>query len=66
MTVSQLSELVVNEVIRRYPASVAVFARFGIDACCGGAMPVAEAAVRHGADVAALVAALQRVIGEDP
>jgi iron-sulfur cluster repair protein YtfE (RIC family) len=35
--------LTVNEAIRRYPATVAVFNAFGIDACCGGAAPLAAA-----------------------
>ncbi|HST58668.1 MAG TPA: DUF542 domain-containing protein [Longimicrobium sp.] len=51
--------LTVNEAIRRFPAAVAVFNAFGIDACCGGATPLAEAAVRDGADPAALMQAVR-------
>ena len=50
--------LTVNEIIRRWPAPVEVFNRFGIDACCGGAVPPAEAAARDGADPEALRRAL--------
>lgn len=46
--------MTVNAAIERYPATVAVFNRHGIDACCGGAAPVEEAARRDGADVAVL------------
>ena len=53
----------VNEAIRRFPATLAVFNDFGIDACCGGAAPVAEAATRDGADPAALLAALRVAAG---
>lgn len=53
------ADLTVNEAIRRYPATVAVFNDFGIDACCGGAAPLAEAAVRDGADPAALLEAVR-------
>lgn len=53
----------VNETIRRFPATVEVFNRYGIDACCGGAAPVAEAAVRDGADPAAVQADIEQVIG---
>jgi iron-sulfur cluster repair protein YtfE (RIC family) len=42
--------MTVNEVIRSWPATVSLFADLGIDACCGGALPVAEAARRHGHD----------------
>lgn len=56
-------QMTVNDAIRRFPAAVEVFNRHGIDACCGGAAPVAEAAVRDGADPIALEAELVRVIG---
>ena len=49
----------VNEVLQRHPGTVAVFNAFGIDACCGGASPLSEAARRDGADLDALVAALE-------
>ena len=56
----------VNEWIRAHPAAVEVFNRFGIDACCGGAVPVREAAERDGADPEALRAALAAVVGGEP
>jgi len=52
----------VNDIIRRCPATVEVFNRFGIDACCGGAVPVADAAARDGADPQALRRALDEVL----
>ncbi len=58
-TILELSpELTVNQAIRLWPATVAIFNQFGIDACCGGAVPVREAALRDGADPHALEAAL--------
>lgn len=56
-------QMTVNEAIRRFPATVEIFNRYGIDACCGGSAPVAEAAVRDGADPVALQTELLRVIG---
>ena len=53
----------VNEVLRAHPETVEVFNRFGIDACCGGAAPIGEAAVRDGADPEALLAALNEKVG---
>jgi regulator of cell morphogenesis and NO signaling len=53
------AELTVNEAIRRFPATVAVFNDFGIDACCGGAASLARAAARDGADPRALRAAVR-------
>lgn len=54
--------LTVNEVIRAVPESVEVFNRFGIDACCGGALPIREAAARDGADPEELLAALAELV----
>jgi regulator of cell morphogenesis and NO signaling len=58
--------MTVNDVVRAYPSTVGVFNDHGIDACCGGAAPVAEAAIRDGADGTALLADLNRVAGEQP
>jgi iron-sulfur cluster repair protein YtfE (RIC family) len=44
------SSTTVNEAIRRCPETIAVFNRFGIDSCCGGAVSIEEAAMRDGAD----------------
>jgi regulator of cell morphogenesis and NO signaling len=52
----------VNEAIRLYPRTVEVFKRFGIDACCGGAAPIDEAAARHGVDPVALMRELQALL----
>jgi iron-sulfur cluster repair protein YtfE (RIC family) len=57
-------EMTVNEAIRAYPATIEVFNRFGIDACCGGACSIVEAAARDGADAVALMRALQAAIRE--
>lgn len=55
--------LTVNEVARRHPAALAVFSRFGIDTCCGGALAVADAAREHGIDPERLCADLRSTIG---
>lgn len=54
----------VNDVIAERPATVAVFHRHGIDACCGGDLPVGEAAERHGIDPSELLAELEEIEGE--
>lgn len=53
----------VNDMIRRHPATVEVFRRYGIDSCCGGALAVSAAAERHGVDPALLWSALREVVG---
>ena len=49
------AETTVNEAVRRHPGALRVLASFGIDTCCGGALPIEEAAKRHGVDAALLV-----------
>ena len=56
----------VNEILVKYPATVSVFNQFGIDACCGGAASLDEAARRDGADVDQLLRALEAIIQQGP
>ena len=52
----------VNATMARWPATMAVFNRFGVDSCCGGASSVEDAARRDGVDAPALCAALRDAI----
>lgn len=54
--------LTLNEIAVRHPAALGVLRDHGLDACCGGALPLAEAARRHGLDAGALRAALEDAI----
>ena len=49
----------VREIALREPASMRVFERFGIDYCCGGRKPLAEACAAGQVEVAAVIAALE-------
>ena len=51
--------LTINEIVARYPETIAVFNRFGMDTCCGGGVPVEEAARRDGLDLDQILAALR-------
>ena len=53
------SGMTVNEVLREFPATLAVLNRYGVDTCCGGgaALPVAAAAA--GISLEEFVAALE-------
>ncbi|MBF0170365.1 MAG: DUF542 domain-containing protein [Nitrospinae bacterium] len=48
-------EMTINDVIRRHPATMAVFNKYRVDSCCGGAQSVATAAAVGGADLPALL-----------
>ena len=52
----------VNEMVARHPETMPVFNRFGLDTCCGGGAPIAEAARRDGAKLGDLVEALAGAI----
>jgi regulator of cell morphogenesis and NO signaling len=50
--------LTINEIVSDQPAALAVLQRFGIDACCGGALTLAEAAARQGVTEAEVLDAI--------
>ena len=51
--------LTVNETLLRFPNAVKVFNAFGVDACCGGAATLAEAADDAGIPLELLLDALE-------
>ena len=57
--------LTVAEIIGRHPGARAVLQRYGLDACCGGAHPLEFACRARGADVAEVLAALEKETGGD-
>jgi iron-sulfur cluster repair protein YtfE (RIC family) len=52
----------VREIIARHPETLVVFNRFGLDSCCGGGVPLRDAAPRHGADLDELLRSLREAI----
>ena len=54
----------VNDVVQRYPATLAIFNSLGIDSCCGGALPLATVAERHNIPLDVLRTALERTIAQ--
>jgi regulator of cell morphogenesis and NO signaling len=53
----------VREIALEQPSSIRVFEDFGIDYCCGGRKPLAEACAAHNLEVDAVVAALEAAAG---
>jgi regulator of cell morphogenesis and NO signaling len=41
------AELTLNEIVQSHPATLQLFSRYGMDTCCGGGLPLREAAARH-------------------
>ncbi len=50
----------INDIVAKYPAALSVLQRFGLDTCCGGALPLATAASHHILDADEVMAALLR------
>lgn len=51
-------EMVINDVIKKYPATIGVFNKFNVDSCCGGAKRLQESL--QGRELDDLVAALNQ------
>ena len=51
-------DMVINDVIRKHPATIKVFNEYKVDSCCGGGASIETTAKRDGVDVAPLVNAL--------
>ncbi|MBI3079323.1 MAG: DUF542 domain-containing protein [Deltaproteobacteria bacterium] len=56
----------VKDVVERYPQTASVFSQHGIDTCCGGALPIAQATAAHGINLEGLLRALNAAIAAGP
>jgi len=56
------ANVTVDQMVARHPETMRVFNRFGLDTCCGGGAPIADAARRDGADLAELMQALREAL----
>jgi iron-sulfur cluster repair protein YtfE (RIC family) len=54
-----------NAIVARYPQALQVLQRFGLDTCCGGALPFRTAAEHHNLNLDELIAALHTAIEQE-
>ncbi len=54
--------MTVREALDRFPETLPVFARHGLDLCCGGVHPIAMAAQAKGVELAGLLRDLEAVV----
>lgn len=54
--------LTINEIVARFPETIPVFNRFGLDTCCGGGVCVDEATRRDGIASNEVIAALRDAV----
>ena len=55
-------DMVINDVIRKHPATIKVFNEYKVDSCCGGGAPIESTAKRDGVAVEPLVDALNAAV----
>jgi iron-sulfur cluster repair protein YtfE (RIC family) len=54
-----------NTIVANYPQTLPILQRFGLDTCCGGAIPLSIATEHHGLDLAQVLTALQAATAEE-
>jgi regulator of cell morphogenesis and NO signaling len=55
-------DMVINEVIKKYPQTIGIFNKYKVDSCCGGGAAIEATAKRDGVDVEELVRALNDAV----
>ena len=55
-------DLVINDVIKRYPDTIAVFNTYRVDSCCGGGQSIEKTAAADGIALSTLLAALNEAV----
>lgn len=56
------TEMTLNEITTRWPRTLGILSRYGLDTCCGGARPVKESAEKHGVDPDELIRELNEAL----
>jgi regulator of cell morphogenesis and NO signaling len=56
----------VRDIALEQPSSILVFEQYGIDYCCGGRMPLAEACSARNLEIEAVIAALESAAAQPP
>lgn len=64
MSVTKITgDMIINDVIKKYPGTISVFNRFRVDSCCGGGQSIAKTAAADGVAIEALLSALNEAVG---
>lgn len=54
-------DMIINDVIKKYPKTLTVFTKFKVDSCCGGGVSIEKTAGMSGVDIDSLLQALNKV-----
>lgn len=53
-----------NEIVMLAPQTLPALQQMGLDTCCGGGLPLREAARRHNLDLDSVMQALQQAVAD--
>ena len=53
-------DMIINDVIKKYPKTITVFSNFKVDSCCGGGASIEKTAGMSGVDINDLLKALNQ------
>lgn len=57
-------DMIINDVIKKYPKTITVFSNFKVDSCCGGGASIEKTAGMSGIDIDSLMKALNKAASE--
>lgn len=57
-------DMIINDVIQKYPKTIGIFKDFGVDSCCGGGFSIEKTAAMSGGDLENLLEKLNKAVGE--
>jgi len=57
------ADMTINDVVKKYSATMKVFNQYKVDSCCGGAQSVKAAAELNGTNLEKLLADLNAAVG---
>jgi regulator of cell morphogenesis and NO signaling len=54
-------DMIINDVIKKYPKTITVFSNYKVDSCCGGGFSIGKTAGMAGIDMDSLLKALNKI-----
>ena len=58
-------EMIINDIVQKYPETMKVLNDFKVDSCCGGGQSIAVTAALGNTDIPALMEALNRAVDKE-
>lgn len=55
-------DMIINDVIKKYPKTITVFRNYKVDSCCGGGFSIEKTAGMGGIDMDSLLKALNKIV----